>query len=1091
MAKLLPLLLLILAPLAPAQEDALRAAAAAMKAGDLARAREHYRNALWWAPEDPAILGGLLRATEDPAARLRVALTLADAVVDRDGKVRLPRDLVEGLPEDFDAVARARAAAVRELLRFAEKLPASRSRVQPANVLADWALAVGRELVADAPALRAQALPALAKARERTGIPPEPVLKSLERVLERMAAAGRDGDAVELSRVLYGLANQAGFKDLEGPEPPDLSGLKAEAGRRLGEARQKLAADLGEPLTVDQLLAMDEEEAKRFTAEHASFAHPGVAVSPNGLYRIETACGRDTLLGVADTIEAHHRRLVNWYGTDPFVGRPGLVRVVSEHADMEMEGEPFWWAGGFQGGDTTTVRFISGTIEGLGHGITHELTHRFDGALFPGMPAWLVEGRAVWTGGSYGATWDEEFTEGVGSPGQMERALVLGYGARNKLEELIAGTIDDYRDNYPVGYSLYLYLHTWPVGEEPWYRDRLEEYQREVGTKGRKDPVGYFEKTFADGEGGRPDGMAAFATDFGKFLGGFYWQNRAPWSHVYEIPLVGPKDPPVVFDPPTWVWSRGRAEPVFGQDQAARAGDLLFRLDEKDAATDAWLWSLDVDEWAPERTARLADLLAKRGDRDEAWVLRARNARQFQQPVADLGRLPLLGSLPALRAFVELLGAQADAGLAADQQRLAALVGMPPVAAPRAEDQDAARLALDPAPRWLGLRGWTEDGLTGYEERRVMGLWYDTGEGDLHVGRTRPREGTGTLDRNAIQRHAWVRTEEWFTPGRYLVTARIHATTSFIAGALVVGSTRRDRDVRVSFSAGDFLYAIGAKEEAAKLKGVNVSVDGLRERDGPLGTRLRGGLHEFDQEKSWFTLEALVDGPSLTVFVDGAWHATYHTVDGAPIEGHVGFAMGQGAVRVQTPTVERLDRSGAARAPGRLPLPLRLDEHAVLAHALLVNRTFPGLPDAPAGTLLLWVPGPMPPEPGEEPDAVADSLARYAGQAVDFLLRDVAREELPQVVVVALPRSLAERLAGKVDAADGARRGYQVVLHDWWYGDPESGEIVDDQPRLVFVDPVHIARAVTIYIAGGIRRAPELQRWLDVYSAGAVKAADD
>ena len=44
------------------------------------------------------------------------------------------------------------------------------------------------------------------------------------------------------------------------------------------------------------------------------------------------------------------------------------------------------------------MRFSIGTIEGLGHGLTHELTHRFDGALFPGQPTWLVEGKAVWTG---------------------------------------------------------------------------------------------------------------------------------------------------------------------------------------------------------------------------------------------------------------------------------------------------------------------------------------------------------------------------------------------------------------------------------------------------------------------------------------------------------------------------------------------------------------------------------------------------------------------------------------------------------------------------------------------------------------------
>jgi hypothetical protein len=55
------------------------------------------------------------------------------------------------------------------------------------------------------------------------------------------------------------------------------------------------------------------------------------------------------------------------------------------------------------------------------------------------------------------------------------------------------------------------------------------------------------------------------------------------------------------------------------------------------------------------------------------------------------------------------------------------------------------------------LGGWVEDGLTDYEDLRAPGHWYAAEDGALHVGRERPREGTGTMDRRAHQRHAFTR----------------------------------------------------------------------------------------------------------------------------------------------------------------------------------------------------------------------------------------------------------------------------------------------------------------------------------------------
>ena len=83
---------------------------------------------------------------------------------------------------------------------------------------------------------------------------------------------------------------------------------------------------------------------------------------------------------------------------DPFAGKPGLVRLCPSDSDFEAEGRPFWWAGGMQGGDVTTVLARFPDAPELANTIAHEFTHRFDGTLFPGLPRWAVEGRATYLG---------------------------------------------------------------------------------------------------------------------------------------------------------------------------------------------------------------------------------------------------------------------------------------------------------------------------------------------------------------------------------------------------------------------------------------------------------------------------------------------------------------------------------------------------------------------------------------------------------------------------------------------------------------------------------------------------------------------
>ena len=137
-------------------------------------------------------------------------------------------------------------------------------------------------------------------------------------------------------------------------------------------------------------------------------------------------------------------------------------------------------AGGFQAGERTTIRFSFGTVPGMGRTLTHELTHRFDGALYPGLPAWLAEGKAVWTGGAYGASTAPEFVETYASIGTIEGAFVKGYGDPTKLAKLIDGTIDDYRDNYVAGNALYVYLRSRKdASGRLLFRDALRVFQED------------------------------------------------------------------------------------------------------------------------------------------------------------------------------------------------------------------------------------------------------------------------------------------------------------------------------------------------------------------------------------------------------------------------------------------------------------------------------------------------------------------------------------------------------------------------------------------------------------------------------------
>ena len=562
----------------------------------------------------------------------------------------------------------------------------------------------------------------------------EPVLAALEKVLSSALAARRTDDAIRIARCLTGLATQAGYHDLQGEKPGSL-GRAADIGAEgLARARADLAARGDAPWTVEELEALSEEQGEAFTREHASFGTPGVALSPAAWYRVETDCGHQTLLGVASTVEDHHRRLANWYGKDPFAGRQGTVRVVHEASDLEAEGAPFFWVGGFQSGDVTVGRLACGTIEGFGHLLTHELTHRFDGAIYPGEPSWLAEGKAVWTGAAYGHSTDESFVENHASFGTVEAAFIKGYGSSDKLEKLVSGTLEDYRDNYVAGYALYLYLATWKENDRPLYRERLQAFM-ESGRTSKLGPKERFLAHFCDGKDGRPAKLEEFATRFGEYISGFYWKTPKPWTQAYTQSVPGGGSDGWVYDEPTWTWARERSEPFFGLEQARRAGELLLELDKKSEGARALVWALASDGPSPavEEEPRVPDAPAQRsvGALTRDFIpARERTGRATALLPQDERALAFTTSATDLKAGARTKRARpcAPSVIGSLLARRRSSAGRP--ATPRTRrEHPGPRIR----PRHLGYAGWDERASRPRSAARRD--WYADESGDVHVGR--------------------------------------------------------------------------------------------------------------------------------------------------------------------------------------------------------------------------------------------------------------------------------------------------------------------------------------------------------------------
>ncbi|MDP6962549.1 MAG: hypothetical protein QGF46_00105, partial [Planctomycetota bacterium] len=842
-----------------------------LDAAEFAAARDHFSFALSNGGDPEEIVPLLLLACDDDIDQQTLWRDYLLAVAaDPKGRIKGFAD------EQLTELSILRVAAFNEISKL--RLRMLRSKKAGDWVIANWCGDLMASMVERVPSLSIHLDNSYSPILEMSQSQQKSVVKAMAKEMKMAMGRGDNGLALKFARCINGMAAQSGFKDLEGPAPANISSEKGQAGDVLASVRRAML-DTVRVYTIEELENYDIDEQREFTLRHSSFENPGVCLSPNKLYRIETTCGFNTLLGAATTVELHHQRLLNFFGSDPFNGRQGTVRVVPESFGLESEGAGFYWVGGFQGGDITTAKFTIGTIPGLGRLLTHELTHRFDGATFGGLPAWLAEGKAVWTGGNYGLMTDESFVDDYVNFGTMFGVYQDGYGRLNNLSDLISGEIEEYRDNYSAGYALYVYLKLWTGFEEggqKLFASQFQKYQTGL-RKSKISALANFEKYFCDGVDGRPASLKEFAEDYNEFLSGFYWKELEEWTKRYSARGPAGESAEVIYDEPTWSWLRGRAEPWFGQDQARVAAQLLDQVSNRDAGL-AYLWSLVTDEPSDAVLGGMADFLRANHQATAAWCLE--HWPRYSSPLRDYhsqdGTTPLAKKMSRT---IEWLNAVKAAAVNYSEY------GQPLTAAAMAADFDffAREFGLLPSTKlpWINLDGvgqlpfvhpaqtfaqgeYVEYKLSGFDKKRSVGMWHqDDLLGDLHVGRNKARTDTGTMDRTAYARQAVVFADDWQQPGRYKISGKIEQTTTYFSGGIVFGWNRRDRNTRLSFSGGDYRYSIGESEEREQSAGLSWSLSSSFVRE----SAKRGGVG-FDKSGTTFGFEIVVDGPSAEIYFD-------------------------------------------------------------------------------------------------------------------------------------------------------------------------------------------------------------------------------
>ncbi len=988
----------------------------ALAAGRLPHARHFLLQALALEPANMEIVGDLLRVeAKDPEARAIWLHYAASAGADGSGRFKVPRTWPkvsrEALAEAQTAL-KLRAEALKTLARAASKCKSSKY----ASVLR-YVSGAARHVGSAAPAPLATVEAAVNKAKPRTAPQVDKVVGALHKLMRKLLADEKHADALEAARILHGLHQQAG-------QDP---GAGAKAGKDLPailsakRAARKALRNGVKVHTLEDLQAVPETERDAWSRKHATWAHPGLSESPNALYQVETVCGLETLLVVTEDIEYHHKRLVDWYGTDPFAKRQGLVRLVKSQPDFESSGQPFWWAGGFQSGDVTTVRVNFTSRHGLMGVLTHELTHRFDGTIYPGLSSWLLEGRAVHTANCSVDPHAAKLDERSVSFGAFWKANAEGYWRQKKLEDLIKGTIAEYRDNYSAGYALWVFLNRFQSfdpaqQDDPIFAPKVEAYLKSFRKNPRADPLERFGAFFLDGKAGRPSDMKTFSELFARALRDGAATDPPPWRQawmrMHRQARKGIKRAPRVRieDRATWPRYRNRADPVeHGEQHAFAAALLLAKHGVNAPAYLAFEWALQVDEPAAEHSARAAEHSRKHGPGEAAWVQQNEAHRLHPQrfPAPDGAAPGIVGEawrkMSALReglakqeaAARELKQPRLARALRAEQNGLGSWLGFATLDRIGATPPDPSEEPLPPdCDPYVGelSQGVSEVRWSPLESEK-RGDWHVPNAGALELGRKKAGEALTGRIRDAGVRRVFVRANRWHQ-GTYTFRTQVRFLSAHVSARLVIGWTRRDRGIEITLGGGDLAYATGRRDEATELRGIRIGVNDLRPFDrstSPLRTPFR-----FRSPRETFTVSAHVDGAYVRVKVNGRVAVVHRRSTGDPIQGYVGFGLRSGLVRFEDPETRVHRVLGPDHACGceTHDQPIRLDEPLTFPWSTCVGRRVEGLPRHARGTFVIWYP---------EATVDKERNPEYVEDAIKGLREPFERAKLPVRFLLALP----------------------------------------------------------------------------------------
>ncbi|MGK0302902.1 MAG: hypothetical protein ACI89X_003788, partial [Planctomycetota bacterium] len=255
-------------------------------------------------------------------------------------------------------------------------------------------------------------------------------------------------------------------------------------------------------------------------------------------------------------------------------------------------------------------------------------------------------------------------------------------------------------------------------------------------------------------------------------------------------------------------------------------------------------------------------------------------------------------------------------------------------------------------------------------------------------------------------------------------------------------------------------YARGKSQSNQGEGRVSLSLNGLWERDGELPkTRLHSSV-DIPEKQNWFAYELHVRGPRVEVVINDEAMWEYAVHDGTPIEGHIGFATSTGAIRVQQPTVQRLDNEVTSSVLG-----LDLQQQPTRSLKQLMQLQTRGMPTHPDGTLVLWL-----------PTVDQGSPSVFLGRTIRKLSK-ILQDELqhPQQWVLAVPKSMKkeDREATVVDLQDLRPGAFPVVEHQ--ISEPFDGP----HPWLLFLDAQGVMRAAANSRDSGIYS--RVEKWARIY----------